>query len=1176
MAPQSDLHLAASARASTRQGRSRRAETAIAAGASRHSSGIKARLLAAFGAMALLTLSATGVAWYAFSDVKRSVAAITKESVVSMAASLRFAEKSAEITAIAPALMAAGNEQERLRQASALTQRLDELAGLADALRAAGVAEERLARLGEIAKGIASGLDGLSGAVARRLLSTAQREASLAGLLQTHDQFDQALEPLVDDAGFNLIVASDQVTAESKDAIAKLIEGGVNELQALLTLRAEAHLIAGLLSSAANADDPALIGPVHERFEAAAATVDQALRALAQSSDSDRLRTASGALVQLGIGAENLFDLRLQELAAQADLRDSMQAKRSAIAVAVDGAHNAVLRTLEPLIDDASFNLVLAGEETSAGRLDGIDGTLEDQITRFQALLNERADSDLVAAILAAAALETDQAQMQPLRERFVAAAANAQKSTENLPDGPERARLNDANAALTALGSGDDNLFDARAQELRAATVMRETLQAKRATAAAAVETLHEALLKVLEPLVDDAGFNLIVSSDQFSADSKAAIQNLVEGGVSDLQSLLTLRAEGNLIAGLLNEASGVADRNALEPLRDRFVAAADHVRKLNAGLPDGNNELSGLVQNLGGFGIDEGDIFDIRHSELQQIVDAQHFLAVNNALVLELGDEVARLVAAAQDKSDSASAHAIRAIRNGQLFLSLITVLSAVAAAVIVTRYVVPRVIRPLEDITTAMSGLAAGDTSIDIPGRDRRDELGRMAQALGVFRDTAIELQKSNLREIEEGRQRLGLAIESISEAFSLFDRDDRLVVFNRKYKTLLYADELVPLASGMTFESIIRHAAAQGWIKEAEGRIEEWIGERMAQHHAPYGQLIQQRGDGRWVLISERKTDDGGTVALYSDITDLKERENELAQKSMTLENLSRQLSKFLAPQVYDSIFTGKQEARVTGQRKKLTVFFSDIAGFTETTDRMESEDLTYLLNHYLTEMSQIALSYGATIDKYVGDAIVIFFGDPESRGIPEDALACVEMAIAMQKRMTALQAIWRASGIERPLKCRIGINTGFCTVGNFGSENRMDYTIIGGGVNLASRLEAAAEPGQILLSYETYAHVRDRIDCIEQGQISVKGIAYPVATYRALDLREHGRGSPRVIDEECVGMRLMLDFESISADERRRIVAVLSRALERLSGDELPDAPGSIQPGSHSTSSPKRA
>jgi adenylate cyclase len=125
----------------------------------------------------------------------------------------------------------------------------------------------------------------------------------------------------------------------------------------------------------------------------------------------------------------------------------------------------------------------------------------------------------------------------------------------------------------------------------------------------------------------------------------------------------------------------------------------------------------------------------------------------------------------------------------------------------------------------------------------------------------------------------------------------------------------------------------------------------------------------------------------------------------------------------SPQVYASIFAGRQEVKLASQRKKLTVFFSDIAGFTETTDQMESEDLTQLLNQYLTEMSRIALEHGATIDKYVGDAVVIFFGDPETRGVKEDALACVQMAIAMQKRMQELSAAWRAAGGPLQTRCR---------------------------------------------------------------------------------------------------------------------------------------------------------
>ena len=138
--------------------------------------------------------------------------------------------------------------------------------------------------------------------------------------------------------------------------------------------------------------------------------------------------------------------------------------------------------------------------------------------------------------------------------------------------------------------------------------------------------------------------------------------------------------------------------------------------------------------------------------------------------------------------------------------------------------------------------------------------------------------------------------------------------------------------------------------------------------------------------------------------------------------------------------------------------------------------------------------------------------MIFFGDPETRGVKEDALACVEMAVAMRRKMAELQANWRDSGIAKPLRCRIGINTGFCTVGNFGSEDRMDYTIIGSGVNLASRLESAASPGEILISYETYANVKDEIHCEEFGDITVKGISHPVETYQVVDTYETWSGN----------------------------------------------------------------
>ena len=281
----------------------------------------------------------------------------------------------------------------------------------------------------------------------------------------------------------------------------------------------------------------------------------------------------------------------------------------------------------------------------------------------------------------------------------------------------------------------------------------------------------------------------------------------------------------------------------------------------------------------------------------------------------------------------------------------------------------------------------------------------------------------------------------------------------------------------------------------------------------------------------------------------------ERTEELATKSRQMEQLSNQLSKYLSPQVYESIFTGRQEVKITAARKKLTVFFSDIADFTETADRMESEELTQILNQYLTEMSRIALEHGATIDKYIGDAIMIFFGDPETNGVKEDALACVRMAMAMRQRMYELEDIWRASGIEKPWQVRMGVHTGYCTVGNFGSEDRLDYTIIGGAVNTASRLEAIASPGEILISYETFAQVQDRVRCEEHGQVEVKGIAYPVTTYQVDGLFESSQRGRQHFNEDRLKIAVDLDIDRMTMNERSRAISILQETLKEISTRE---------------------
>ena len=269
--------------------------------------------------------------------------------------------------------------------------------------------------------------------------------------------------------------------------------------------------------------------------------------------------------------------------------------------------------------------------------------------------------------------------------------------------------------------------------------------------------------------------------------------------------------------------------------------------------------------------------------------------------------------------------------------------------------------------------------------------------------------------------------------------------------------------------------------------------------------------------------------------------------EAREKSEQLEALSNQLAKYLSPQVYDSIFSGTREVSLTSSRKKLSIFFSDIVNFTKLSESIESEELTGLLNYYLTEMSHIALKHGATIDKYIGDAIVIFFGDPETKGIEEDALSCVKMAIEMKSKMFELRNHWKQYGLAEPLQSRMGIHTGFCTVGNFGSENRMDYTVIGSGVNLAARLESASEPGNILMSYDTYNYVKNTIPCVEKKQILAKGFPEPIRTFSVIDEKD----VEDIISITIGDNRLDASVEELNKEQLKKLKDDLCSALDNL-------------------------
>ena len=254
----------------------------------------------------------------------------------------------------------------------------------------------------------------------------------------------------------------------------------------------------------------------------------------------------------------------------------------------------------------------------------------------------------------------------------------------------------------------------------------------------------------------------------------------------------------------------------------------------------------------------------------------------------------------------------------------------------------------------------------------------------------------------------------------------------------------------------------------------------------------GQFVDRTEE--WALRRERE-----------ELLEQKIRDRELIeQKSLQLENLATRLAKYLSPQIYQSIFSTDGETKQKHSRKNLTIFLSDIVKFTDLTDTLDPERLALVINSYLSEMSSIALECGGTIDKFIGDAVLIFFGDPESEGDREDALKCVEMGLRMQQRVKELQKHWKKLGVANGIAIRMGITTGFCTVGNFGSDLRLDYTVLGSPVNLAARLESMAPPNTILVDESTKALIEEDVDCKEFDSLTPKGFARPIQVYKVDD------------------------------------------------------------------------
>jgi adenylate cyclase len=227
----------------------------------------------------------------------------------------------------------------------------------------------------------------------------------------------------------------------------------------------------------------------------------------------------------------------------------------------------------------------------------------------------------------------------------------------------------------------------------------------------------------------------------------------------------------------------------------------------------------------------------------------------------------------------------------------------------------------------------------------------------------------------------------------------------------------------------------------------------------------------------------------TVLTYRYITEEKEKEQ-----------LRARFESYFPPAVVKQMLENPDSLMTKPRIQEITIMFSDIKSFTNHSSKMTPEEISSSLSEYFEAMTSIVFRYEGTVDKFIGDGLMVFYGAPETQ--EDHALRCVQAAIEMQKKCREIKKKWESEG-RFPLQIRIGINTGKVIVGDLGSERRKEYTVIGSDVNLAQRLESNAPVAGILISESTYRALQGKVATQPREPILVKGLDAPIAVHEVL-------------------------------------------------------------------------
>jgi PAS domain S-box-containing protein len=373
------------------------------------------------------------------------------------------------------------------------------------------------------------------------------------------------------------------------------------------------------------------------------------------------------------------------------------------------------------------------------------------------------------------------------------------------------------------------------------------------------------------------------------------------------------------------------------------------------------------------------------------------------------------------------------------------------------------------------------------------------GKLVGAFALYEDVG---------ELVRQRRFFESLVATSPTAIIMVDREVRVTLWNPAAEQLFgyTRDEAI----GANLDDLVAkdpdiHAEATAWSNEAwGGRSFRRIGRRTRKD----GSLV----DVEILAIREEREDEPSAFyILYHDVSELEQTRRQLeARVDEQMAELVRtgELARFLPRQVAEGLLEGQlQTEEESFERRRITVLFADMVGFTDLAESLEPEELAVVLNGYLREMTAAVIAFGGSVDNLIGDGVMAVFGAPKAMPEAEQAWAAVRAAIEMRERCHRLAASLREQGIPADLEIRAGVNTAHCTVGVFGSEVMRAYMAVGFAVNVAARLQTAADPGSILCGFRTYALVRDKVRAEERGALSVKGALRPVEAWEIVGLSQ---------------------------------------------------------------------